>query len=191
MAGCRRQAGTGGRGDYGEPCRITGADSAASEEWGGLYFGYSGAESVLDGFQNPCKIAHQDARRHTQGHSARRKRDSMKGEIIMRGKKPSEREKYMLRADIGTFVEVTREVCLEWHRAGRRERYQMEKKRAHGVCSLETQGENIRPAIPGGYWENTPEENAIRSACMEKLRESLARLPEQDARLSGCSFLRK
>ena len=65
----------------------------------------------------------------------------------MRGKKPSEREKYVLRADSGTFVEVTREVYLEWHRAGRRERYQMEKKRAHGVCSLETLGENIRPAM--------------------------------------------
>ena len=101
----------------------------------------------------------------------------------MRGKKPSEREKYVLRADSGTFVEVTREVYLEWHRAGRRERYQMEKKRAHRVCSLETLGENIHPVIPGGYWENTPEENAIRSACMEKLRESLACLPEQDDRL--------
>lgn len=112
----------------------------------------------------------------------------MKGEIRMRGKKPSEREKYMLRADSGTFVEVTREVCLEWHRARRRERYQMEKKRAHGVGSLETQGENIRLAIPGGYWENTSEENAIRSACMEKLRESLARLPEQDARLLRMLF---
>ena len=100
----------------------------------------------------------------------------------MRGKKPSEREKYMLRADSRTSVEVTREVYLEWHRAGRRERYQMEKKRAHGVCSLETLGENIRPAIPGGYWENTPEENALRSACMEKLCESLVCLPEQDAR---------
>ena len=106
----------------------------------------------------------------------------------MRGKKPSEREKYMLRADSGTFVEVTREVYLEWHRAGRRERYQMEKKRAHGVCSLETLGENIHPAIPGGYWENTPEENAVRSACMEKLRESLACLPEQDARLLQMLF---
>ena len=107
----------------------------------------------------------------------------------MRGKKPSEREKYMLRADSGTFVEVTREVYLEWHRAGRRERYQMEKKRAHGVCSLETLGENIRAAaIPGGYWENTPEENALGSACMEKLRESVACLPEQDARLLRMLF---
>ena len=106
----------------------------------------------------------------------------------MRGKKPSERDKYVLRADSGTFVEVTREVYLEWHQAGHRERYQMEKKRAHGVYSLETLGENIHPAIPGGYWENTPEENAIRSACMEKLCESLTCLPEQDARLLQMLF---
>ena len=106
----------------------------------------------------------------------------------MRGKKPFERDKYVLRADSGTFVEVTRKVYLEWHRAGRRERYQMEKKRAHGVCSLEPSGENIHSAIPGRYWENTPEENAVRSASMEKLRESLARLPEQDARLLQMLF---
>ena len=94
----------------------------------------------------------------------------------MRGKRPSEREKYMLRAGSGTFVEVTRDVCLEWHRSRRREKYQMEKKRAHGVCSLEALGENIRPAIHRGYWENTPEEHALRSACMEKLRDYLRRL---------------
>lgn len=64
----------------------------------------------------------------------------------------------------------------------------MEKKRAHGVCSLETLGENIRPAIPEGYWENTPEENAIRAACMEKLRESVGCLPEQDIRLLWMLF---
>lgn len=106
----------------------------------------------------------------------------------MRGKKPSEREKYVLRADSGTYVEVTREVYLEWHQARRREKYQMEKKRAHGVCSLETLGENIRPAVPGGYWENTPEENAIRLACMEKLWESMAHLTQQDVRLLQMLF---
>lgn len=42
----------------------------------------------------------------------------------MRGKKPSEREKYVLRADSGTFVEVTRDVYLEWYRSRRREKYQ-------------------------------------------------------------------
>lgn len=93
----------------------------------------------------------------------------------MRGKKPSEREKYVLRTGSGTFVEVTRDVYLEWHRSRRREKYQIEKKRAHGVCSLEALEGN---ASPGRYWENTPEEHALKSACMEKLRESIAVLPE-------------
>ncbi len=106
----------------------------------------------------------------------------------MRGKKPSEREKYVLRTGSGTFVEVTREVYLEWHRSRRREKYQAEQKRAHGVCSLETLGENACLAVPGGYWENTPEENAVRAVCMEKLRDSLARLPGQDARLLHMLF---
>lgn len=107
----------------------------------------------------------------------------------MRGKKPSEREKYMLRVDSGAFVEVTRDVYLEWHRSRRREKYQIEQKRAHGVCSLEALGGNIRPTIPIGYWENTPEEHVLKSACMEKLRESIATLQEQDARLLYMLFV--
>lgn len=98
----------------------------------------------------------------------------------MRGKKPAERGKYILPAGGGAYVEVARDVYLEWHRSRRQEKYQAERKRAHGVCSLEVFGENV---LPGGYWENTPEENAVRSACMEKLRESVSRLPESDARL--------
>lgn len=106
----------------------------------------------------------------------------------MRGKKPSEREKYVLPAGRGVFVEVTREVYLEWHRSRRRERYQMEKKQAHGVCSLEAHGENILSAMPGGYWENTPEENALKRICMEKVRRSISCLPEQDACLVRMLF---
>lgn len=103
----------------------------------------------------------------------------------MRGKKPSEREKYVLPAGGGAFVEVTREVYLEWHRSRRRERYQMEKKQAHGVCSLEALGENV---LPGGYWENTPEENAAKLICMEKVRQGINCLPEQDACLVRMLF---
>lgn len=77
-------------------------------------------------------------------------------------------------------MEVTRDVYLEWHRSRRRERYQTERKQAHGVCSLEVFGEY---ALPGNYWENTPEENAVRIVCMEKLRESVSSLPESDAKL--------
>ncbi len=106
----------------------------------------------------------------------------------MRGKKPSEREKYVLPAGRGAFVEVTREVYLEWHQSRRREKYQMEKRRAHGVCSLEALGENALPVLPGGYWENTPEENAAKLICMEKVRQGISRLPEQDACLVRMLF---
>ncbi len=99
----------------------------------------------------------------------------------MRGKKPSEREKYVLPAGRGAYVEVTREVYLEWHQSRRRERYQVEKKQAHGVCSLEALGENALSVLSGSYWENTPEENAAKLICMEKVQQSISRLPEQDA----------
>ena len=40
----------------------------------------------------------------------------------MRGKKPKEREKYLIRLGDGTLVEVNREVYLEWYQSERRER---------------------------------------------------------------------
>lgn len=55
----------------------------------------------------------------------------------MRGKKPKERKKYVIRLDDGTLVEVNREIYLEWYRSERRERYQKERDRKYGVCSLE------------------------------------------------------
>ena len=51
----------------------------------------------------------------------------------MPGKKPKERQRYMLRIN-DTFVEVTRAVYLAWYQAGRKERYQVEKMQRHGVC---------------------------------------------------------
>ncbi len=54
----------------------------------------------------------------------------------MPGKKPKERQRYMLRIN-DTLVEVTREVYLAWYQAGRKERYQVEKMQRHGVCSME------------------------------------------------------
>ena len=53
----------------------------------------------------------------------------------MPGKKPKERQRYMLRIN-DTLVEVTREVYLAWYQAGRKERYQVEKMQRHGVLSL-------------------------------------------------------
>ena len=55
----------------------------------------------------------------------------------MRGKRPKEREKYVLRMDDGTFVEVSREVYLEWHQSRRREKYQKERNQKNRVCSYE------------------------------------------------------
>ena len=54
----------------------------------------------------------------------------------MRGKQPREREKYFIRLGGGTLVEVGREIYLEWYRSERRERYQRECDRKHGVCSI-------------------------------------------------------
>ena len=54
----------------------------------------------------------------------------------MPGKKPKERQRYMLRVN-DTLVEVTRAVYLAWYQAGRKERYQVEKMQRHGVCSME------------------------------------------------------
>lgn len=36
----------------------------------------------------------------------------------MRGRKPKERESYVLRMGDGSLVEVTREVYLEWYQSG-------------------------------------------------------------------------
>lgn len=49
----------------------------------------------------------------------------------MPGKKPKERQRYMLRVN-DTLVEVTRAVYLAWYQAGRKERYQVEKMQRHG-----------------------------------------------------------
>lgn len=54
----------------------------------------------------------------------------------MPGRKPMEREKYQIR--IGDqLVEVTREVYLCYYQHQRCWRYQEERKRANGECSLE------------------------------------------------------
>ena len=55
----------------------------------------------------------------------------------MRGKKPKERERYVIRMGDGTLVEVNREIYLEWYQSERRERYQRERDRKYGLCSIE------------------------------------------------------
>lgn len=100
----------------------------------------------------------------------------------MRGKKPKERKNYILRTENGTLVEVTREVYLEWYQSRRREKYQQEQKQKYGVCSLDVvqEGSFAKTSISQ---EGQPEEMAVRSECLKKLKESLGQLPEQEAYL--------
>lgn len=98
----------------------------------------------------------------------------------MRGKRPKERKSYVLRMGDGTLVEVTREVYLEWYQSRRREKYQEERSRKNGVCSLEQLEEKAGTAIPV---RDSLEEIAIREMCIEKLREVMNNLPEMDAYL--------
>lgn len=98
----------------------------------------------------------------------------------MRGKRPKERKSYVLRMGDGTLVEVTREVYLEWYQSRRREKYQEERSRKNGVCSLEQLEEKAGTAIPV---QDSLEETAIRRMCIEKLREVMNNLPEMDAYL--------
>ena len=89
----------------------------------------------------------------------------------MRGKKPKERKNYILRTENGTLVEVTREVYLEWYQSRRREKYQQEQKQKYGVCSLDVvqEGSFAKTSISQ---EGQPEEMAVRSECLKKLKES-------------------
>lgn len=101
----------------------------------------------------------------------------------MRGKKPKEREKYVIRLGDGTLVEVNREIYLEWYRSERKERYQKERDRKYGLCSIEKLYEK-------GYFpeqsicaSNTTQEAALRNECQSRLQNALKNLSKQDARL--------
>lgn len=101
----------------------------------------------------------------------------------MRGKKPKEREKYLIRMEDGTLVEVNREIYLEWYQTERRERYQRERDRKYGLCSIEKLHEK-------GYFpeqsicaRDTTQEAALRNECQSRLQNVLKNLPEQDGQL--------
>lgn len=97
----------------------------------------------------------------------------------MRGKKPKERKSYVLRMPDGSLIEVTREVYLEWYQSRRKERYQMERQKKQGVCSLE--------ALNGyGDLEEEKcgtEETVLCKLYEAKVREGIAQLAKEDARL--------
>lgn len=100
----------------------------------------------------------------------------------MRGKEPKEREKYFIRLDGDTLVEVDREIYLEWYRSRRKERYQKERDREYGVFSIEKLHEK-------GYFpeqslnRDTTLEAVLRKECRDQLENALRKLPEQDIRL--------
>ena len=72
----------------------------------------------------------------------------------MRGKKPKERQRYVLRVN-ETLVEVTRDVYLAWYQSRRKERYQLEKMQKNGVCGIEKVGETSYNSYLHMTWYGT------------------------------------
>lgn len=101
----------------------------------------------------------------------------------MRGKKPKERERYLIRLGDGTLVEVNREVYLEWYQSERRERYQRERDRKYGLCSIEKLHEKGYFPQQSIFTEDATQETALRNECQSRLQNALKNLPEQDAHL--------
>ena len=101
----------------------------------------------------------------------------------MRGKKPKEREKYLIRLGDGTLVEVNREVYLEWYQSERRERYLRERDRKYGLCSIEKLHEKGYFPQQSIFTEDATQEAALRNECQSRLQNVLKNLPEQDGQL--------
>lgn len=102
---------------------------------------------------------------------------------MKRGKKPKEREKYILRLQNGELIEVTREVYLEWYQSRRREKYQKERDRKHGVCSLNALEETGIFSLVSVPDKAGLEELVMKKFDQSRLLEALKKLPEQDADL--------
>lgn len=109
----------------------------------------------------------------------------------MRGKKTKERDSYVLRMGDGTLVEVSREIYLEWYRSRRRERYQQERNRKHGICSLDELEKNGNyPHTPLGVCEGV-EETVLHDFYKDKIREVLGNLSDTDARLIDLLYFKE
>ncbi|MEY8482867.1 sigma factor-like helix-turn-helix DNA-binding protein [Lachnospiraceae bacterium 48-21] len=101
----------------------------------------------------------------------------------MRGRKPKERDSYVLRMGDGTLVEVSREVYLEWYQSRRRERYQKEKDRKRGVYSLDELEEKGSSQGMPFLVRDGVEETALRNICRDNVQKALGKLPDADAGL--------
>ena len=91
----------------------------------------------------------------------------------MRGKKPKERQRYVLRVN-ETLVEVTRDVYLAWYQSRRKERYQLEKI---GETSYNSYLHIL-----------SPEEIVIRVSEIQELQEALKYLSEEEMELIRLLF---
>ena len=98
----------------------------------------------------------------------------------MRGKEPKKREKYIIRMGDGTLVEVNREIYLEWYRSERRERYQKERDRKHGLCSIDKFHEKGYFPEQSIFASDTTQEAVLRNEYRIRLENALKNLPEQD-----------
>mgnify|MGYP000732041044 CR=1 FL=1 len=101
----------------------------------------------------------------------------------MRGKKPKERQRYVLRVN-ETLVEVTRDVYLAWYQSRRKERYQLEKMQKNGVCGIEKVGETSYNSY---LHILSPEEIVIRVSEIQELQEALKYLG-RERELEGYYF---
>ena len=97
----------------------------------------------------------------------------------MRGKKPKERQRYVLRVN-ETLIEVTRDVYLAWYQSRRKERYQLEKMQKNGVCGIEKVGETSYNSY---LHILSPEEIVIRVSEIQELQEALKYLSEEEMEL--------
>lgn len=107
----------------------------------------------------------------------------------MSGKAPKEREHYFIPLEGREACEVEREVYLCWYAGDRQERYQRERDRKNGLCSLENlpkivYGEDsISCADVFPAPEGSAEDVAIRKLLTEQLYHALGRLRQEDRQL--------
>lgn len=84
---------------------------------------------------------------------------------------------------ISRSIRRIREVYLEWYQSRRREKYQEERDRRHGICSLDALREGGECSGTGAGLCDGTEELAFKNIRKASLRKMLGELPAQDARL--------
>ena len=80
------------------------------------------------------------------------------------------------------------ELRREYYRMLRRERYQEEQKKRHGVISLDAAGYNTHFLSTRNYLESGTETAMVKRLYADILHEELARLPPWDRRMIGLLY---